>query len=373
MTKAHAEKIADEYYSGMANTTGFTRDDALKHLRMYVRRNRWRLHHLFLSAGLANDYKMEVNVIAELLGIVGGLIKVVPAKLESVEYTQAKDSDGTLLPMTVEALQVLLGTYGVDRNGLLDYRRVLDDYMGEAILEHRLRMDRVRKRQQANNQRSRGPTFRSVHDEIGRSIAETQNPYTWLVEEQKAQDRVNQFQAGARPRPKSPPRDLVPLERGWLGICKCPGTHHGKCPGFNRGKGNPFLEKWYAQHVNNNRQQDEAAAAAEAELESKLAAKMDKLRPPGAVDDQSEEHQFATLTTSMSLPDGFTKDDFANFRKKQWSGFLQAKSTLAMLGQKVDEGKLMASRVAPKEFAYEEGGWKWSASPSLSASPGLKK
>lgn len=359
-TKANAEHLADSYFAGMANTTGLSRNDGLKHLRMYVRRNRWRLHHLFLSAGLATDYKMEVDEIAELLETVGGLVKVVPAKLESVEYTQAKDSDGTLQPLTPTALRVLLGTYGLDRNGQLDYRRVLDDYMGESILEHRLRMDRVRKRQQANNQRTRGPVFRSVHDEIGRSIAETQNPYTWLVEEQKAQDRVNQYQAGARPRPKSPPRDLIPLEKGWLGICKCPGMHHGRCPGFNRGKGNPFLEKWYAQHEEHTKKHTEAAAAAEADLEAKLAAKMEKLQPV-TFNDQSEEHGYASLTTSMSLPEGFSQQDFANFRKKQWGGFLQAKSTMEMLGQQFNERKLMTSRVAPKEFAYEEGGWKWSA------------
>lgn len=363
LTKANAEHLAETYFGSGANTTGLDRADALKHLRLYVRRNRWRLHHLFLAAGLADDYKMEVDTIAELLETVGGLVKIIPAKLESVEYTQAKDSDGTLVPLTSEALRVLLGTYGLDRNGMLDYRRVLDDYMGEAILEHRLRMDRVRKRQQANNQRARGPTFRSVHDEIGRSIADTRNPYTWLVEEQKAQDRVNQFQAGARPRPKSPPRDLIPLERGWLGICKCPGIHHGKCPGFNRGKGNPFLEKWYAQHEEHNKHLEEAAAAVEAELEAKLAAKIEKLRP-ATLGDDSEVHQYATLTTSMSLPDGFTKKDFADFRKRQFSSYLQAKQTMTMLGQKVDEAKLMAARVAPKEFAYEEGGWKWTASPT---------
>jgi hypothetical protein len=214
---------------------------------MFIRRNRWRLHHLFLKGGLVDDYKMSPAQICLLLEIAGGLEKPDQQLAQSVEFTEIKDAHGTLAPLTPEQVLALVGTYGVDRHGLLDYRRVLDDFMAEAVLEHRLRRDRVTRRQQANNQRAAGVSARSVHDEIAWSISESHNPYSWLIEKQQTKQRQNRYTTAPRPRPVSPPRELQPLERGWRGVCRVPCSHGGKCPGYNRGEGNPFLAKWYVQ------------------------------------------------------------------------------------------------------------------------------
>jgi hypothetical protein len=350
VTKGNAQARGEYFFSQTEHATELTLVTGVKLVRMFVRKNRWRLHHLFLSADLGHDYRMTVEQIAELLGLVGGIIRLTQSDLESVSFTQAKEADGNLKPHTIPTLEVCLSTFGLGRDGLLDYRRVLDDYMGEAILEHRLRMDRVRKRQQANNQRTTGPSFRSVHDEIGRSIAETQNPYTWLVEDQKQGERTNHYKVESRPRPKSPPRDLDPLERGWLGICSCPTSHLGKCPGYNRGKGNPFLLKWYAEHEKSNLARDEAQAVQKAEIAARNF-KPDK--PAEEEEEETEEGLYASFTTSLSLPEGFSKEDFADFRRKQWQGYLQTKATMKLLEGHCNESKLRSARVAPREYATD--------------------
>ena len=192
-----------------------------------------------------------------------------------------------------------------------------------------------------------------MHDEIARSIAETRNPYTWLVEDQKQGERTNHYKVASRPRPKSPPRDLDPLERGWLGICTCPDSHLGKCPGYNRGKGNPFLLKWYAEHEKSNQTRDKAQALIKAEAEVARVAKAVKLENPGKPEEETEESLHASFTTSMSLPEGFSKEDFADFRRKQWQGYLQTKETMKSLVNNTNESKLRNARVAPREYAYD--------------------
>ena len=243
--KSRMHEMAEHYF----REPGFTKADGLRLLRGFIRKNRWRLHHLFLKACGSDDYLTSVDEICTLIEPVGGLIPLDKELQQSVAYEEAQKANGTLKPLTTMQLRALIGLYGVDRHGLLDYRKVLDDHLAEEILEHRLRLDRVKRRQQANNQ----PTNHleqnlSVHEEIGRSIGKYRNTYAWLLEDhtRKANTR-SRFTIAPRPRPKSPPQDFAPREVGWRGICRVPGSHCNKCPGYNKGEGNPHLAKWYAE------------------------------------------------------------------------------------------------------------------------------
>lgn len=311
--KTRVHDIAEHFFAaGPLGADRFSKDDGLRVLRGFIRKNRWRLHHLFLKASVTDDYRMAVEEICSLIEPVGGLVPLDQSMLQSVEYEEAKKANGTLKPLTCAQLRALVNLYGVDRHGLLDYRKLLDDYIAEEILEHRLRLDRVRRRQQANNQ----PTNHldqnlSVHEEIGRCIGKYRNTYAWLLEDHtKKATTKSRFTIASRPRPKSPARDYAPREAGWRGICRVPGSHCNECPGHNKGEGNPHLAKWYAER-------EAAKHGRRAKLPAGEPDESQDVPEPVAEQESDIPLHGAELNTSLRLPEPFTKEEFAELRMRQ--------------------------------------------------------
>ena len=142
------------------------------------------------------------------------------------------------------------------------------------------------------------------------------------------------------------------FERGWRGTCLRPAQHLGKCPGYNRGEGNPFLLKWYA-----TREREAVLAAAgrtgnrrPPEPEADVMPNAVTTTPPARTPPPDREAQ---LSTTLDLPNGFTADQFAEMRQRQWADFIKAQDALTKLGLESGPARdrVLNALVSPKEHA----------------------
>ena len=91
-------------------TSDTTVNRGLAVLRRFVKQNRWRLHDLFSRCGYTDTYTMTMEEVATLLERVGGIVPISFALRNSVAFSKAIESEGSLAPLTSESLREVLST-----------------------------------------------------------------------------------------------------------------------------------------------------------------------------------------------------------------------------------------------------------------------
>eukprot|EP00041_Stephanoeca_diplocostata_P022811 m.547684 g.547684 ORF g.547684 m.547684 type:complete len:368 (+) comp22157_c1_seq2:512-1615(+) len=126
---------ASKYYATAERTVPPHLRASMQRVTDFIKQNRWRLHDVFARCGYTDDYRMSVDEIASLFERVGGILPVTVAMRNSVAFENAIKCTGTLLPLTAVDLRECITWFQPDRHGLLDYRTLLDDHHGTAVLE----------------------------------------------------------------------------------------------------------------------------------------------------------------------------------------------------------------------------------------------
>eukprot|EP00056_Hartaetosiga_gracilis_P009253 m.132374 g.132374 ORF g.132374 m.132374 type:complete len:782 (-) comp13088_c0_seq1:248-2593(-) len=120
---------------------------AVEKIESFVRANKWRLHDLFSRMKTETDnYRLPAEDITHILQVVGGLESPSTKERVFLVLLQSDDFEGNLLGLHTPFLQRFICSCGMDTNGKVDYRAIVDDHKGVLELEHRFRLDKIRRK-----------------------------------------------------------------------------------------------------------------------------------------------------------------------------------------------------------------------------------